>query len=423
MNNNDLKKINIFIFLLLFFTIISGYYLNEDSLGGAKNDFFHHLPIAQSFNINFNETWNKFGIDPGTRNSPVFWVFVSYLIKFISIDLFRFLNIFIAPLIVIVFYKCLLIKFKNYNRNLLFLIACTVYLSPTIRSLTIWPYSLIWGILFFLISIYYFLLFLENSNKNQKFKFSILSSFFLIFAAYIFPSFAVFYFFLFIKFFQELDIKKIINLLIFCAMISLPAFYYFISKDIYSAFKRAEGIKNLDGLTDFNLSNKIIIITTIYLYLLIPFLDFQKILINLKKNINFRTLFFLTFFAIINIYYFNYPYFDGGGFGGGFFHKLSYILFNNYYFLYIVFFISLIIFYIVLEKNYENFLLFVLTIFSNPQFTIYNKYFDPIIIILFFLLFKIDMKKYFFNQKYKLIKLYILLTLYLVISLSKKYFI
>ena len=92
MNNNDLKKINIFIFLLLFFTIISGYYLNEDSLGGAKNDFFLHLPISQSFNINFNETWNKFGVDPQTRNSPVFWVFVSYLIKFISIDLFRFLN-------------------------------------------------------------------------------------------------------------------------------------------------------------------------------------------------------------------------------------------------------------------------------------------------------------------------------------------
>ena len=87
------------------------------SIIACTNDFFHHLSIAQSFNINFNETWNRFGIDLGTRNSPVFWVFVSYLVKFISIDLFRFLNIFIAPLIVIVFYKCLLIKFKNYNKQ------------------------------------------------------------------------------------------------------------------------------------------------------------------------------------------------------------------------------------------------------------------------------------------------------------------
>ena len=127
MIKKNLNKKNIIIFLFFSFTIIIGYYFNEDSLGGAEHDFFYHLNISNLFNENFGNTWNKYGVDPVNRNSPIFWILVSFIIKFTSVDLLRFLNLMVAPLIVFFFYKCLLIKFKKINQNILFIIACTVY--------------------------------------------------------------------------------------------------------------------------------------------------------------------------------------------------------------------------------------------------------------------------------------------------------
>ena len=58
---------------------------------------------------------------------------------------------------------------------------------------------------------------------------------------------------------------------------------------------------------------------------------------------------------------------------------------------------------------------------SNPQFTIYNKYFDPLIFILFFTLFEFDTKKHFFEKKFKFVQLYSILLAYLVMSMVKSY--
>ena len=69
-----------FIFLIFYFTILIGFYLNEDNLGGAINDSVHHFKIVEKFNDDFLGTLKNFG-DPShgmqTRNSPVFWIFLS----------------------------------------------------------------------------------------------------------------------------------------------------------------------------------------------------------------------------------------------------------------------------------------------------------------------------------------------------------
>ena len=84
-----------------------------------------------------------------TRNSPVFWIFISILNKYFTYDTIRFLNTFVIFAIAIVFYKCLLIKFKEIDdKNILFL-SSFLFLSPSLRSLAIWPYSLIWGLFFY----------------------------------------------------------------------------------------------------------------------------------------------------------------------------------------------------------------------------------------------------------------------------------
>ena len=121
---------------------------------------------------NFSHTFKYFGStekDLNTRNLPTFFIIISYLTKYLDLELIRLLNMSAAIAISYVFYKCLIIKFINTNKNDLFLISLFVFLSPSIRSLSIWPYTLIWGLLVFLISVYYYLKFIKSSKKN-KFK-------------------------------------------------------------------------------------------------------------------------------------------------------------------------------------------------------------------------------------------------------------
>ena len=154
------------IFLLSYITILIGLFYGEDSLGGAKGDYIYHLNISNNFNTNFIETWRGFGFGEDglqTRNSPVFWIIISVINKFLSHYFIRLINTSVSLIISIFFFKCLCLKFKKIDRKLLAIIACSViFLSPSIRSLSIWPYSLIWGLFLFLISIYNYLLFKEK---------------------------------------------------------------------------------------------------------------------------------------------------------------------------------------------------------------------------------------------------------------------
>ena len=56
----------------------------------------------------------------------------------------------------------------------------------------------------------------------------------------------------------------------------------------------------------------------------------------------------------------------------------------------------------------NNLLLFLILIISNPQFTIYHKYLDPLLIILFFLFFLIlNLKKEEIINKKFLVSIYL----------------
>ena len=65
----------LFLYSLFYSTILLGFYFNEDSLGGAKADFFYHYNISQKFSENFFLTYNAYGSSAdgmNARNSPVF---------------------------------------------------------------------------------------------------------------------------------------------------------------------------------------------------------------------------------------------------------------------------------------------------------------------------------------------------------------
>jgi hypothetical protein len=420
-NINNLFKSKLGVFLIFYLSILIGFYFDENALGGAKHDFFHHYQFSQKFNVNFLEMFQRFGDkDMGTRNSPIFWIIIAFLNKIIPIEIIRILNSLVSLLIGFCLYNCLKIKFKNQNKITLILLTSTVFLSPTIRSLSIWPYNQIWGLLLFILSIYYFLKFKETRNKVIKFKLSLKFLFFLIMSSYIHPSFAIFILYYIFHLYDAYKFSKhSFYLILFCLSLSIPFLIYLFSTNVVHAFYSAEGI-DISISQSLNLSNKIIIISSMFLFFILPVININKTIEEIKL-INFKILLIILFLGLVNIYYFNFPYFETGGFGGGFFHKLSNKLFENNFLLYFMFIISLITMFGIFANKIDNYILFIVLILSNPQFTIYHKYFDPLIFILFLTLFKFDIKKHFFEKKYKFFQLYSLSFLFLIMSLLKSY--
>ena len=84
------------------------------------------------------------------RNSPVFYVLISFLINLgIDIKIINYLNAIILPIYLIFFLKCIKLKYPQISLNTQLLFSSVILISPTIRSLVVWPYPFIWGLLFF----------------------------------------------------------------------------------------------------------------------------------------------------------------------------------------------------------------------------------------------------------------------------------
>ena len=418
MKKNKLFQNNYHFLLFFFFylTILVGFYFDEDNLGGAMHDATIHFEISKNFTENFSQTFKNFGTHESglsTRNSPIFWIFLSFLSKYLSYDVIRILNTTVIFAIAVIFYKSLAIKFRDINHKYLIVLTTLIFFSPSLRSLAIWPYSLIWGLFFFLISIYYYLKFINNLNfiKSSVILFNV------IIASYIYPSFSVFYLFYLSEFFiRYKKIHHIIGLLFFSFILSIPCLVYVFSKDFFSAFQSSQGVAELSFSQSLNISNKILIISTLCFYFLLPIINFKEIFDKIKKTNN-KTIFFLFVFCLLNFYYFNFPY---DVWGGGFFHKISNFLFNNNYLFFLSSIISIFIIFLVLEKKFNNYLLLVILILYNPQFTIYIKYFDPLILILFLTLFDFNLKKHFVEKTYNYYQFYGAILFYYIIIYVKK---
>ncbi len=402
------------LFFSLYLTVLLGLHFNEDNLGGAMHDATYHFKISEEFNKNFYQTFLKYGSSEdgmANRNSPIFWIFLSFLDKYFSYDFIRFLNTFVIFAIAIIFYKTLLLKYKDVKQFILIILSSFIFLSPSLRTLAIWPYSLIWGLFFFVLSIYNYQKFKDKLNFNNSF-IILLNT---IIAAYIYPAFSVFFIFFFYEIIKKLKKSQIIGLLFISGLLAVPALIYIITKDFFISFDKAQGL-NVPLSKSLNVSNKILIISSIFLYFILPIINFKEILYKIKK-IDAKKIVILIIFCSINIYFFNFP---NDNWGGGFFHKVSNLFFNNNYLFFFSTFISILFIYSILEKKFENYLLLIILIIYNPQLTIYLKYFDPLIFIIFLTLFDFDFKKHFVDKAYKFYQFYAVIIFYYIAVYAKK---
>ena len=414
MKYNFSKKYNtLLIFLILYISLIIGFFFDENLNLGAKPDwFFGDIPVIQAFSADLKNTFINYDFY-GHRHSPVYLIFLSFL-KSIGFDfnLIRFVHLNLSILLIYFFYKCLLIKFNNIEKNLLLVFSFSIFLSPTFRSLAIWPDTRIIGLLFFTISILEFLKYLKYKKNIYIWK----NTIFLILSSYISPNFSLFLIFFAYHYLKERNFKNLFFLFLFCLLSSLPVFYYIFILDVNFLMVNTPGeIAGENISLSFNISDKILIISSIILFHLIPFLlnkvFFYEMIKFFKKEFLIISLIFL-----ILLYFFNY---QTSYTGGGIFFQISYLFFENNIFFYFVSFISLILLFFFIKNNLNNFLIFLLLIISNIQNTIYHKYYDPLIMIMFFSIIIIPESLRFFNKRKNIFLIYIFYILYIFSRIFK----
>lgn len=381
LNFNFLHKEIVF-FLILYISLLFGFFLSENSTGGAITDYYNQKNISIDFSNNFLQTFLNYDAY-SSRHSPVLIIFLSFFEKMkFQDDIIRLLHLHLCLLLPLIFYKIIKEQNKKDNKYIAIILSGLVFLSPTFRSLSIWPDSRLIGLTVFSLSIFYFIKFLNT----KKFIFVIFNIITCAASSYLSPNFSVFSFFFLVNFINYYGLinKKIFIIIILNILISIPALYYIFILDINFLNKSAAigGLQKNDNIIFINIFNNILITFSLFFFYLIPFL-FTKI-IQIKESTKFNNILPSILIFLILAINFDYQYDLSGG---GIFFKISYFFFKNNYLLLIISLISIILIFPLFKENKLNLLLFLLIIINNPQYTMYHKYFDPFLIITFFSIF------------------------------------
>ena len=404
----NLEIQSILIFLILSISVFLGFYFNEDgSGGGAQNDFNETWPYILNLKNDLfyhYSNWENIHL-------PLHYILISFLYRIIeNVEIIRFIFCLASLSLPIIFYKCLIRKFDNLDRNNLFIFACSILLLPTFRYTAIWTNVQITAQIFFLISIYFYLTWLkENDNKIDKNL--ILQNLFLALSVYTRQDYAIYYLFFMIIYFQKLNFNDFFKLAIFILVLATPGIIFILDQ------QSVLNIKFTSKLQNFLLVN-----SSIMSFYLIPI--FFLVAINkiefFKKDLKFFIYSFLLFTILVFILSlkFDYNYI----LGGGFILKLSLILFNSNYFFYLSCIIGLVLLSYLSKISINNSILILLVIFGYGADIVYQKYFEPIFIFSLFLLMNSNIFQEFLKSKKNILLLLIFNLIYSISAVMNQIF-
>lgn len=397
-------------FIILYSTVIFGFYLDENITSGPKLDFYHMLKQVSEFENNFLGTLLNYDqIEHHTRISPIFVLIIFFFKKvFTDMDILRFFFLNILILNQFFFYLCLKELYSKFiSTKKLFLISLVIFISPSFRANIIWPESAMLGLLFFLIGLYFFL---KNNNQFNT-KNVVLNILFVALASYIRPSYCLFaiYFFLDLLI-KKKNIKIILLSISLNVLLSLPAIYYVFFLKIF--FITSGGLS-------FNYFNKIGIILSIIFFHLFPFLIYKQFNLNFLKNTKIILVsLIVSIFIILNFdYRLDYS-------GGGILLHFSNFIFDNNFLFY--FFVPILIFLTIelINKNkLNNFIIILILLLITPQYHIFHKYYDPLVIVLAFTLIDFKSKHLIYGQNKFIYALYIWNITYFLVNFANKLYI
>lgn len=376
-------KYFIIFFLLCFLSLIISFFLNEDGHGsGASGDFkdtwgyIHELKKKSLFEVNPIQ-W--------TRHFPIHYYILSFFSNFITNKEFlRFIFCYTSLLIPFLFYKIFLLKYKNSNIKIVIILSSIIFFIPAYRYLSIWANAHITANIFFLYSVFYFTKYQESKKKNS---YLILHIFFIFLATYTIQYYVIFIAF-FLAFYFRFEIyKKNFLIIVTIIICSLPGLYFIqLYPDHFNSIK-----------TNFYFSNIILSNTAMLSIYLAPII-FINYLYNKKIYFNKSCLISFVFSFIIIFICIKYFQPEQWIIGGGIPFAISNILFNNFYLFYTCSFIGIFTLILFSQENFNNLALSLICIFIFSSNALYQRYYEPLFHILFFLLFN---TKFFiiFNKK------------------------
>ena len=407
----------IFLLIFLYISVLLGFILNENSSGGAFLDYVNQKQITGFFANNFLFTFLNYD-DYTTRHSPVLLIALSFFER-VQLDdyLIRLIYFHICLILPISFFYILKLKFKDQQLEIKYLLILVglIFLSPIFRSLSIWPDSRLIGLTFFTTSILFFLKFIEK----KKTSFIFLNIIFYTISSYFSPNFAVFSIYFVYKYFRFLGISslKFYIIIIFNLLLAFPALYYVLILDINFFNKSAAiGLGGSDKIFFTNIFNQILIIPSIIFFYFLPF--YSTKILGIKKLINYKNFIITLIIFILSLFYFDYkPEYSGGGI----IFKLSDYFFSNNILFFIFSFISIMFVLGIISEKIDNLLILFLLFISNPQITIYHKYYDPLLIVMFFSLFMLNVRLEYLKNFKKVLILYLYFFGFLLANILKSY--
>ena len=431
MNINIKNSLIIFLSFLIYISFVLGFYFNENSIGSGGYDgdlewMWNNFEIYKTYDL-----WAAIHHPDFFGNrTPLLYILHVFFNPFIfNIDSYRLTVFCISFLAPVIFYFCLIQKFKNIDKTILFFISSFVLLSPFYRTSAYWGMEIQYGIITMLASIF-FLNFILNEKINSELKL-----YFLITLLTFFSSLCLYFdqklliiplIVLFKILRSKINLKfKIFSLINYC-IFAVPFLYLLILwKGLVSPASQQGNVNTITSLSrlDFLWLEHIGYATTIIAFYLLPLLLFKnknlyliiKNFFSTKNNYVIISFFFVYLIYLLN--FFDYREFTTEKYwiGLGYIHKTSLLLFKSYLlqeiFTYLAFFISWMIILIFIEKNLNDFLIiFYFYFLSLLLWPLMHEYFDPIILLMAFTIFS---TKLFINYKNSLF-LFVYLSIFLI---------
>ena len=402
-NFEQISFIGLLTFLLFFLSLLLGFYLNEDLLNkGTFNDFHNTWGLVQALKENLNTDYSN--NEWGSLHFPLHYIILSRINFLIEDKYFlRFFFCFLSALVPILFYLNLKVKFESVNKNVLLILASLIFILPTFRSCAIWANYQVTSLIFFLLSSLFFLKWIKEENYKKINLNVMLNLTFLALAVYCVQYYAIIYLYFMLIYFQKLEFKNFILISLLVFLFSLPGFF------MIFYHPRAASVT-----FSSNIYNSLLINSSILGFWLIPIfapliLNGKKFFENKKNFFIFSSIFFTLLVFIFSIYFDYNP-----KIGGGFFLKLSNLFFHNNILFYILSIVSFILLSYLSKEDKNNLLLILLLLFGFSAWYIFQKYFEPLFLILFFLYFNSKIPKEFLNQNKNLLFLVIYVILYML---------
>ncbi len=385
----DISIANKLLYVSLSISLLFGIYFGEDTSGGGSIlDFNTTFPMVEN-PLSFRDDINW--------HFPLHYYIAGFFYNISgSINFLKFSFVSLCYFVPILFYISLRGKYQKIDKNNLFLFSLILFLIPSLRTSAIWPNSHFTATLFLIASIIYFI----KWEEEKKFH-SITANLFLTItlmslAVYTRQLYAlIFLFFVFI-FFKKLEFKTFCKTSLLILLFALPGIYMVLNWP-----------KTLTLSFDLRIYNSILVNASIISFYLIPFYFFY---LWSEKKIDYKAAIFSIISVLILSFFFDYNY----KLGGGAFIKLSMLLLNNFYLFYLTSIAGIYILFILCKDNFANFTLTSLIIFGFSATILPQKYFEPMMLILFFTIYNSDLFVNILKDKKKIIYSFIYFAIYLL---------